>query len=255
MKGKSTKNTKNAFLGEGRVLIDMLDTDGQTSLYQMEACCHSLELHTQTEIKRQISYLHENSGQVGKAIGLGGGLEICLKVDRMDSQMFALALGGQSQIFQQTAGRLNNLEILIKKEQWLACGKFLIDAPVLCDGANSSPYVLGEDFCIRSRPGLLRVMEDSALAEAAGETGRLCFFSCDYKAIDGEQILSDSNAGHLCRVLAEGRDKVSGRHFLFSAEQVYLAPDAKVFLIAAEFAVLQLAGPVLNSSYRLVFME
>lgn len=252
---KNTKNTKNAFLGEGRVLIDILDTDGQTSLYQVEACCRSLELSSRTEIKRQISYMNDSSGQVSAAIDQGRGLDLRLTVDRMDSRMLALALGGQSRIFQQAAGRIDDLEMLIKTNNWLSCGKFLLDAPVLRDGLSGTAYVPGEDFCVRSRPGLLRVIEGSTLAEAAGETGRLCVFSCNYGAIDGEQIFQDSSAAHLCRVFAEGRDRVSGRHFLFSADQVYLAPDAEVFLIAAEFAVLKLAGPVLNLSYRLVFME
>lgn len=229
------------FLGSGDVYIDRLNDDGSSAggLVRMgNATLFSLEPRTET--RERTSRGRDTYGQVQDSVSLAQPSILRVTFDEVDRDNLALALMG-------TIAPLNRAAAVIAAEPVTAReGRFVRLAhgnvaeagfAVTRAAGGGAAYVLGTDYDVNWRLGMLR-----ALASGAIPDGEALLVAYTAQAVTGDRIEGQTRAQIKAHLMLDGRNQVDGASVVVDVPQAVLSPSSAFDFLADDFATLELQG-------------
>lgn len=243
------------FKGSGDVLIDIFDNAGAPAGLQLKGNCKEFKLKGDGEIEEMIGFGRDNYGQVIESDTSPKPHTVSFLFSQLDVELFAAGFSGVASTLTQSSGALAAQVMTMRLGKWVESGKLMISNPVLTNSEATTTYVLGTDYAINPRLGLVLATLGGAITDLQS-----CKFSCDYAAVNGTKIVGATKANVEARIVIDGKERSTGRNFIFNGKRVRLAASTEISLISDKFVEVSLNGTFItpegdSSPYDLTFLS
>lgn len=238
-------STARGFLGEGDVLFDVWDDDTQSWWNSWKEMGESSKfaIKANSELKEKESRGRGTRGQIIASVALLKSPEIEIVLDEVNSDNIRLAFMGTLAAINQGSGTITDQVITAKLGHWvpLGVGNFAAAGFTVKSNDGVTTYVLGTDYEVNYRLGLVRPLATGAIADAASlkVTGT-------YNAVSGSVVKGATKAQLRARLLLDGRNLVDGSDAECECFEAVLAPEGDFDFKAEDFGSITLKGKLVT---------
>lgn len=229
-----------AFLGAGDLFINRYDMAtglklGIAGPFQ----CSKFEIKPNSDIKEQVSKGRETYGQTIATVAIPKPADITIVLTEMDKDGLTMALLGTASDFNQGAGTITDEPIVAKLDKWVRLSKenFATAAFAVEHSTGAPVYVLGTDYLVNYRLGMVKALSSGAITEA-----QTLHVSGAYSAITGTKISGATQAQVKGEFILDGKNFVDGLPVICTAHEVVLTPESPFDFLANDFGEINLKG-------------
>lgn len=246
-----------AFSCKGDVYLDVLTDAGVSTGLQLKGECTKLAGKTQSDRKEMIGRGLNTDGKVIASVVRAKPTQWSFTFQRISATLFAMAVSGVSADFNQAAGSVVDQAVTAKLGKFVELGKINISGTGLTvkNEAGAVTYVLGTDYNINYRLGLLTALEGGTITDAQSLK-----VSYSHVATTGKEILGGKKYSIRCRVLLDGENLENGKKFFTNIPLIRLSTDSEVDFMKDGFLELAMSGtsemaPGQEYEFRMVFLD
>lgn len=227
------------FKGAGKVFLDILDDSGAPTGLQLKGNCKSFSVKGDSDTEEVLSNDHEDFGTVLFSDTIPKPHTVDFVFNGFDVELFAAAFGGVSTTLTQSSGETSGTPIVLTAiaDRFIEIGKRMVSAVVVQDATDTTTYVLGTDYEVNERLGLIRVLPTGSIADEA-----TLHVECSYAAINGSRVTGATKSNVSARIMIDGQERGSGRYFIFHGKKVRLASSTEIGLIGDKFVEAAFSG-------------
>lgn len=225
------------FKGSGKFLMDLFDDAGNSTGLQLKGNCKSISIKGDSDTEEVTSTDRDDYGVVLFSDTLPKPHTVDFVFNGFDVELFAAAFSGTASALTQSTGTLADQNITLTPDRWVECGKRMISSVVLKDPTGATTYAVGTDYEVNPRLGLIMALSTGTIAD-----GATCKLSCSHAAVNGSLISGATRTTLMARVLVDGKERSSGRDFIFDGRKVRLAAKTEIQLIGDKFAEVSFSG-------------
>lgn len=228
-----------SFLGAGDIYIERLIggiSQGLAGPYYAD----KFEIKPNVDKKESTSKGRNDYGQVLESVSLQQPADLTLDLKEVNKESLALALLGSSAATTQTSGSLSAVPITIKKGFWVSVGKENLTTSgtiIVTNTGATTTYVAGTDYLVNRPLGLLKILETSAIADAAS-----LLVTAPYGAFTGTKISGATNTDVRAKVIFDGVNQADGLPVIVTVWEAIIAADSAFDFLADDFNVISLPG-------------
>jgi hypothetical protein len=229
-----------SFLGSGDLYLDRLTEAGVSQGAKIAGACSKFALQTESEIKEQSGKGRENYGQVIAAATLPGKTNIKVTLDQLDAENLAVAFLGTAAAGSQAAGTIEvgtPVEVEAIHDRYVEIGKEALSAVVVKDETGATTYVVGEDYVLNARLGLIKALSTGDIVD-----GATIKISGSYGLVNYEKIQGGAAPIIRAKLLLDGKNYVNGRNCKVVVKLARLKPSTEVDFLSGDFLPLELEG-------------
>jgi hypothetical protein len=137
------------------------------------------------------------------------------------------------------SGTMTDLPVVIKKNAWVDIGHMNIATAGLSvkDATGVTTYVLGTDYEINYRLGMLKVLTGSAVVD-----GTTLEVTGTYGAVTGTQIAGGTQAQIRAKFRFDGKNFADGLPCIVEVYEAVIAASSAFDFLAGDFASVSLPG-------------
>lgn len=178
-------------------------------------------------------------GQVVYSKSTQGAAALEMVFSEMDSTLFGLAFAASPTTLSVSSSTLTNEAITLHAlDTWYAASKRTLTSVVLKDATATTTYVLGTDYEVDARLGLIRALTGGDIA--AGDVVKL---SATYAAFTGEKFDGELVPQRIFRILFDGQNEVTKKDILIEYHEVPIQAPQEIFdFLSEELLSLTLTG-------------
>lgn len=234
-----------AFLGEGDLLVDLYDDVslvwadawselGEASKFAIKPNSERLERESRARNKR---------GQVIASVALTKPAEIEIVLGEVNSQTMRLAFQATASALAQGAGTMVDQAVTAKLDAWVPIGFRNITAAGLTvqDVTDTTTYVLGTDYEINYRLGMLRALSGGGIAG-----GDVLHIDGGYVAVSGSKYAGAVKPQVRARLLLDGRNLVDGSDVECEVYEAVLSVDSQFDFLGDNWSDVTLKGTLVT---------
>lgn len=225
-----------AFRGSGNVLMDIFDEDGLPTGLQLKGNCKDISIKGDSDTEEITSNGRDDYGTVLASDTLPKPHTLTAVFNQLDIELFAAGFSGVATTLTQSSGTLTDQEIILTLDRWVECGKRMISSVVLKDPSGATTYTLAH-YEVNPRLGMIKALPAGTIVD-----GSACKLSCSHAAINGFKITGATRSNVLARILIDGKERSSGRDFIFEGRKVRLASTTQMALISDKFVEASFSG-------------
>lgn len=227
------------FKGSGKFLMDLFDNAGNSTGLQLKGNCKSISIKGDSDTEEITSTDRDDYGVVLFSDVLPKPHTIDFVFNGFDVELFAAAFSGEASTSTQTSGSTGGtpISIVAKLDRFVEVGHRMISAVVVKDSAGTTTYTEGTDYTVNPRLGVIQALSTGSITD--GETLKI---DCSWAAINGSLISGATRTTLLARVVIDGKERSSGRDFIFDGKKVRLAATTEITLIGDKFAEVSFSG-------------
>ena len=232
--------SSRAFLGGGDLYIDRYDPSTGLKLGRAGPFeCSKFEIKANTEVKEAVSKGRSTYGQVIETVAIQKPADVTVVLTEMDKDGLTLALLGTQAVVNQGSGTITDEAFVAKKGFWVPLSKqnFATAGFTVKNQAGSTTYVLGTDYEVNYRLGMVKILAGSAIVDAASLKA-----SGTYNAITGTLISGATQAQVRAEFVLDGVNFADNLPVICTAWEVVLAPDSAFDFLADGFGEISLKG-------------
>ena len=224
--------SKFGFKGSGKVLLDILDENGNETGLQLKGNCKSVTIKGDSDTEEVTSNDHEDFGTVLFSDTIPKPHTVSFVFNGFDVELFALGFGGVATTLTQSAGSTGGTPIVIAaiSDRFVSVGKLMISDVVVTNEAGDTTYVLGTDYTINPRLGRICALSTGSIADVANLK-----VECSYAEINGTRISGATKSNISAKIMIDGQERGSGRYYIFNGKRVRLASTTEIALIGDSF--------------------
>lgn len=226
-----------SFFGSGDVLVDPLTSAGVQTGLQLKGECPDVSVKIDGDIEEQTGSGRDNFGQVVGSVSIPKPGAASFTFTQADIEMFAMVFYGTGAVMTQSSGTGVAVTLDVKPGRWVEMGKFRTSNEVVKNIAGDVTYVLGTDYEINARLGLIKFVAGSALAGEAQAA-----ITLDHAAVTGATIQGMTKSNIRIRLVVDGVDLDSGRDFMLVVHQLRLKPSGDVTIKGKKFIEAKFEG-------------
>lgn len=209
-----------SFMGISDVLIDFLTDEGVSTGLEMKGNCPSLSIKGDSDRVEQEGNGRSNFAQVIASATFPKPMSLSAMFNQMDEALFAAAFFGTNSAFTQSSGTLTDVPVVTIADKWVEVGYLMLSAVVVENTGGTVTYVLGTDYELNPRLGMIRALSTGAITSGASVN-----VSGTRAAINGTQMAAMTHADVRARILIDGQNKADGRNFILDIYQARFAPS------------------------------
>jgi hypothetical protein len=219
--------------------MDLFDSSGNSTGLQLKGNCKSISIKGDSDTEEVTSTDRDDYGVVLFSDTLPKPHTVDFVFDGFDVELFAAAFSGEASTSTQASGSTgaSPIEIVANLDRFVAIGKRMVSAVVVKNSAGTTTYVEGTDYTVNARLGMIQALSTGSITDAA-----TLQVSCSYAAINGSLISGATRTTLTARVLIDGKERSSGRDFIFDGKKVRLAATTEITLIGDKFAEVSFTG-------------
>ena len=228
-----------SFLGAGDIYLNRI-VNGVKQGMVGPVYADKFEIQPNVDTKQSTSKGRHDYGQVLETVALQQPADFSMDLKEVVGDILVMAMLGTSAAFTQASGTLVDEDVVIKKGKWVEIGKLrLADSGVTVEHTTGTPvYVEGTDYLLNRELGLLKILDGSAIVDAA-----TVVVNGAYGAIAGGSVISGATQTDIrCEVLFDGVNQADGSECTVRIHEAVIAADSAFDFLADDFNNVSLAG-------------
>jgi hypothetical protein len=191
------------------------------------------------ELKEMVSKGRASYGQVIESVTIPQPFEFTVDFAEVSGDTLVAALLGTKTDINIGSGTMTDLPVVIKKNAWVDIGHMNIATAGLSvkDATGVTTYVLGTDYEINYRLGMLKVLTGSAVVD-----GTTLEVTGTYGAVTGTQIAGGTQAQIRAKFRFDGKNFADGLPCIVEVYEAVIAASSAFDFLAGDFASVSLPG-------------
>lgn len=231
-------DTPFSFLGAADVYMDILDDNGNPTGLALEGDCSQFTPKPDADRKERTGHGRSNFGQVIASSVLPKPMTATIVMAQLSQKLFAAAFFASSAAYSQVAGAIAAaIPITAIADKWVEIGLHMISNLVVKDETDTTTYVLGTDYEVNTRLGMVKALSTGNIAN-----GATLHVTGDKLAIDGSSMEAMTKANVRVRVKLDGTNFDDGRDFVTDIYQMRLSPTSDFSLIGEDYVDVTFEG-------------
>lgn len=197
------------------------------------------EIKPNSELKEMVSRGRATYGQVIESVPLPKPADLSVTFAEVNKDSIAMALFGTASVINSGSGTITDENITAVLGKWvqLAHENIAAAGTTLTNSTATVTYVLGVDYEINYRLGLLRCISGGAIADNAALK-----FDYTYNAITGTSIAGGTQTQVRAQFKLDGVNFADQLPVVVNAWEAVLTPDSAFDFLQNDFAEIQLKG-------------
>ncbi len=225
------------FIGAGDVYIDRM-VAGVSQGLAGPYYANKFEVKPNVEKKEQTSKGRNDYGQVLESVTFQKPADFTLELSEVNTESLTLALLGTSTSSTQVSGVLADQAVTIKKDRWVSVTKENLGEAITVENTGGAVvYVEGTDYVLNRPLGMIKVLNDSAIADAAS-----LMVSGPYGAISSTKISGATNSDIRAKIIFDGINQADGLPVIVTVWEAIIAADSAFDFLADDFNTVNLPG-------------
>lgn len=225
------------FLGAGDIYIERL-VAGVSQGLAGPYYANKFEIKPNVDIKELTSKGRNDYGQTLESVALQQPADFTLELKEVNKESIALALLGTNASVSQASGTFADEPVVIKKGFWVSVGKEALDDTIVVKHATGTPtYVEDTDYVLNRPLGMIKVLDASAIVDAA-----TLEISGDYGATTGTLISGATSTDVRAKFIFDGINQADGLPVIVRIHEGIIAANSAFDFLADDFAQVVLPG-------------
>lgn len=228
------------FLGGGDLYIDRFDPTtglkvGRAGPFE----CDKFEIKPNVDLKEKSSKGRSKYGQVIESVPLAKPADFSVELSEVDREGLTMALLGTQTAINQGSGTITDEAITALQGKWVSLAHQNVAEAglVVTNSAATTTYVLGTDYEVNYRLGMIRALSTGAIAEAAALK-----VDYGYNAITGTKIAGGTNSQLRAEFVLDGVNFADQSASIVTVYECVLTPESGFDFLANDFGVIKLKG-------------
>lgn len=203
------------------------------------------EITPKTELKEMISKGRSTYGQPVAAVALAQPFEFTVDFAEVSGDTLVQAFLGTKADYNQGSGTMTDQPIVAKLGAWVPLGHLNIATAglVVRNEAGTTTYVLGTDYTVNYRLGLIKAIEGGAIT-----ANQNLEVSGTYAAVSGTEIAGGTQAQIRSKFLFDGKNQVDGLPVIVEVHEAVIAADSAFDFLADDFSAVSMPGKLVTPS-------
>ena len=229
--------TARSFMGAGDIYIDRM-VNGISQGMVGPIYADKLEIKPSVDTKEATSKGRYTYGQVLDTVNLAKPTEFTLDLSEVTGDILVMAFLGTSTVLNQTAGNLTAQPVTIKKGKWVDLGKKNLNATVTVkDTTAVTTYIEGTDYILNRPLGWIKVLDTSAIVDAASLK-----VTAAYYAATGSKISGSTLTEVRAHLVFDGINQADGTQVTAEVWEAVLSADSAFDFLGNDFGKVSLKG-------------
>lgn len=197
------------------------------------------EIKPKVDLKEMTSKGRSTYGQVIESVPIPKPFEFTVNFAEVSGDTLVAAFLGTKTDLNVGGGTMTAAVVKIKKNAWVEIGHMNIATVgfTVKDVTDATTYVMGTDYEINYRLGMLKILTGSAIVDGAN-----VHVNGTYGAITGTQIAGGTNAQIRAKFRLDGKNFADGLPCIVDVHEAVIAADSAFDFLANDFASLALPG-------------
>ena len=228
------------FLGAGDLYIARYNaTLGAFENFDGPFEATKLEIKPNSDLKEMSSRGRDTYGQVIESVPLPKPADFSVTLAEVNKDSLALALFGTSAALNQGSGTISDEVVTAKLGKWVELSKQNIATAgfVVTNSGATVTYVLGTDYEVNYRLGMIRALTGGAIADAASLK-----VDFTYNAISGTSISGATQNQLRAKFRFDGVNFADQLPVVVNIWEAILTPDSAFDFLQSDFAEIALKG-------------
>lgn len=199
--------------------------------------CTKFEIKPNIDVKEQVSRGRSTRGQVIESVPLAQPSDLTVELPEVNKESLTIALLGTATAIAQGAGAVVDENVVAKLGAWVRVVKENISAVVVTNSAATVTYVLGTDYEVNSRLGMIRAIEGGAIT--ADQALKVDY---SHAIVAGTQIAGSTNTQVRALFLLDGKNFADDLPCQVEVWEAVIAADSAFDFMSNDFATVTLPG-------------
>ena len=228
------------FLGAGDLYARVYNpTTGQYDQWTGPFESTKFEIKPNSELKEMSSRGRSTYGQVIESVPLPKPADLSVTFAEVNKESIAMALFGTASVVNQGSGSITDEVVTAALGKWvqLAHGNVATAGFVVTNSAATVTYVLGTDYEVNYRIGMIRAIPGGAIADAASLK-----VDYAYNAISGTAIAGGTQTQVRAQFKLDGVNFANQLPVIVDVWEAVLTPDSAFDFLQNDFAEIALKG-------------
>jgi hypothetical protein len=228
------------FLGAGDLYIARYNSvTASFDAYKGPYEATKFEIKPNVELKELASRGRSTYGQVIESVPLAQPSDFTVELPEVNTESLTIALLGSTSAIAQGSGTVTDEVVVAKLDKWVPLSKQNINtaAFVVTNSGATTTYVLGTDYEVNYRLGMIRALSSGGIA--ADESLKVDF---GHAAMSGTKISGATNTQVRARFLLDGKNFADDLPCIVRVHEAIIAADAAFDFLGNEFANVSLPG-------------
>lgn len=197
------------------------------------------EIKPNVDLKEMSSKGRSTYGQVIESVPIPKPADFSLELKEVDRDGLTLALQGDQIALSQGSGSITDEAVTAKLDKWVSLTKqnFAEAGFVVTNDAGTTTYVLGTDYLVNYRLGMVKCLSTGAIAADASLK-----VDGSYNAISGIKIRGATQPQLRAEFVLDGINFADSLPVIVTAHEVILTPDSGFDFLADDFGKITLKG-------------
>lgn len=235
------------FIGAGDVLLNPYDENGVQTGWVSAGDASKFAIKPNSDIKELESKGRDTYGQVVATVALQKPADFSITLREANRTNLTLAFMGQQASLSQGAGTVTEQAVTARLGKWVELGHQNLAASglVVTNDSGTTTYVLGTDFEVNYRLGLLHTLPGGDIAEDQDLK-----VSYAYAAMSGSLVRGAVRPQLRCSVMLDGKNVADDRPVICRVFEAVLTPSGEFDFLADDWNEVELQGRLVTPSGR-----
>jgi hypothetical protein len=231
-----------SFIGAGDVYVDRLTAAG-VKQGSVKIGIGKLEIKPNVELKEQTSKGRDSYGQVIASVAINKPAEMTMSLTQVDRKALAIALLGDDVAHAVVGASVTAEAVTARLDKGVFMANRIVSAVVVQDDADLITYVLGTDYTLDARLGLITALSTGSIVD-----GDVLHVDYTYGAEAGYKIKGATQPLVKMAVFLDGKNMVDGASCYVTIHEATVSPESAVDFLADDFAEIELKGSMATPS-------
>lgn len=227
-------NTQFGLVASGDLYMDFYDNSGNLTGFQLVGNCKKFAPKVETETKENKLNGRETLGQTADSYTRITSSTISMVFNRYDPNLLAASFMG-SAVDQTNAGGPYTASITGIMDRWVETGHVGLSTCVVKDSTDATTYVLGTDYEVNMRTGMIKVLTTDLNGDTLHITGNTL-------AKTGSKITGATRSMVNVALRLDGKNNADGLPVLVTVFRAQLRADSEFDFMGEDFPELSFSG-------------
>jgi len=197
------------------------------------------EIKPNSDLKEMTSRGRSTYGQVIESVPLPKPADMSVTLAEVNKESIAMALFGTASVLNQGSGSVTDEVVVATHGKWvkLAFGNIATAGFTVSHTSGTPNYVLGTDYEVNYRLGMLRILAAGAIADAASLK-----VDYTYNAISGTKVSGGTQTQVRAQFKLDGVNFADQLPVVVDVWEAVLTPDSAFDFLQNDFAEIALKG-------------
>lgn len=197
------------------------------------------EIKPKVDLKEMTSKGRSTYGQVIESVPVPKPFEFTVEFGEVNAETLVSAFLGTKTDINLGAGSFTDKSLVTKLGTWVEIGHMNVNTSglVVTNSSGSTTYVLGTDYEVNYRLGMLKTLASGSIPE-----GATILVDGSYSAVSGTQIAGGTNAQIRAKFRLDGKNFADGLPCIVDVHEAVIAADGSFDFLANDFASVSLPG-------------